>query len=282
MEQLASQWVRGRVSRGELRPHSGDVELSHLRRLVALHGERPPGDLNRATILAYQQAIAHLKPRTRRSAMSSVSRFCRWLVQEGHLNADPCVGLDRVRVGKRVPRALTAAQARKVVEAADTAALSVIVRLMLGCGLRCCEVSALDVDDFDPVERTLAVRGGKGGNERVLPVPAHVAETLDRYISDRVDGPLVAAPARLSAQRISKQVAALMTRAGVHTPGDGRTAHALRHTAASDVLEACHDLRVVQQMLGHTSLATTEIYLRVANLGQMREAMEGRMYQQVS
>lgn len=57
---------------------------------------------------------------------------------------------------------------------------------------------------------------------------------------------------------------------------DELLAHALRHTAASDVLDACRDIRVVQQMLGHQSMATTQIYLRRADLGRMREAMEGR------
>jgi site-specific recombinase XerD len=61
-------------------------------------------------------------------------------------------------------------------------------------------------------------------------------------------------------------------------PRDGVSAHSLRHTCASDVLDACHDLRVVQQMLGHQHLATTAIYLRRADLSQMRDAMAGRRY----
>jgi site-specific recombinase XerC len=59
---------------------------------------------------------------------------------------------------------------------------------------------------------------------------------------------------------------------------DGVGPHALRHTAASDVLDRCNNVRTVQEMLGHSSLATTQIYLRRASLGQLREAMEGRDY----
>lgn len=59
------------------------------------------------------------------------------------------------------------------------------------------------------------------------------------------------------------------------------SAHALRHTAASDVLDRSNDLRIVQEMLGHRNLATTSIYLRRASLTQMREAMEGRTYEEL-
>ena len=70
-----------------------------------------------------------------------------------------------------------------------------------------------------------------------------------------------------------------MRRAGVKRGNyDGVSGHALRHTAASDVLDRCGDLRQVQQMLGHSSLATTAIYLRRADAGQIRAAMEGRDY----
>ena len=70
-----------------------------------------------------------------------------------------------------------------------------------------------------------------------------------------------------------------MSTAGIKRgAGDGVSAHALRHTAASDVLDRCHDVRTVQAMLGHVSIATTQIYLRRADLSRMREAMAGRDY----
>jgi integrase len=83
---------------------------------------------------------------------------------------------------------------------------------------------------------------------------------------------------RISARWISKRIGRLMADAGIHRPGDRRTAHALRHTAASDVLDRCHDVRTVQQMLGHASLQSTEVYLRRADLNRLRRAMSGRVY----
>lgn len=84
---------------------------------------------------------------------------------------------------------------------------------------------------------------------------------------------------RLDRHNLSALLTKLMVDAGIKGAGrDGISAHALRHTAASDALDRCHDVRTIQAMLGHSSLATTQIYLRRANLDQMREAMGGRYY----
>jgi integrase/recombinase XerC len=148
-------------------------------------------------------------------------------------------------------------------------------------------VSAADRDDYDRVRQTITVTG-KGGHQRTLPVPVEVATALDVYLAGagRRAGPLIvpdpqgklSADGRVSPARVSELVSSIMEAAGVHRPGDGRTAHALRHTAASDVLDVCHDLRLVGQMLGHQSLQSTQIYLRRADLGAMRLAMAGRDY----
>jgi site-specific recombinase XerD len=119
----------------------------------------------------------------------------------------------------------------------------------------------------------------------LLPVTTALARVLDDWsaVAGVGAGPLVRQERRrnerLSAETISTYVSRWMRTAGLkRSRWDGRSAHALRHTAASDVLDACHDLRVVQAMLGHEHLSSTSIYLRRASLGQMREAMEGRGY----
>jgi integrase/recombinase XerD len=133
--------------------------------------------------------------------------------------------------------------------------------------------------------RTLLVKG-KGAHERVLPVPAPAAAAIGDY-RDSVGwraGPLVcdlhSGRRSISAPAVARIIGDLMRRTGVKVAaGDGVTAHALRHTAASDVLDRCGNVRTVQRMLGHASLATTQIYLRRASLGQLREAMDGRDYE---
>jgi len=286
LDVLADDWVGGRYARGEIGARSGAVERSRLEGLVRAHGERLAGDLDRTCLLAWQASIGHLAPATRRSYLSTAVGFCRWMVIEGHLVTDPTLGLVRVREPRRVPRTLRAADVAAVLAVCADRRAAAVVWLMVGAGLRCVEVSNLDVADYDAPEATLHVRG-KGGHERVLPVPGPVGAALDAYLAERGRGagPLVratgskgAASGRLSARWLSQWVGRLMADAGVHAPGDGRAAHSLRRTAASDCLDACRDVRLVQQMLGHASLATTQVYLRRASLDQLRDAMEGRRY----
>lgn len=115
-------------------------------------------------------------------------------------------------------------------------------------------------------------------------MPDEVAKALDEYLAEYPAqfGPLIRAyrtDTRLMPDSISGMVSEWMRAAGVKRRSrDGRSAHSFRHTAASDVLDKCPDLRVVQQMLGHAHLTTTTIYLRRASMGQLREAMAGRRY----
>jgi integrase/recombinase XerD len=287
IEHLASQWLTGRRLRSELGRRSAEIEMSRLRQLFGVHGALPVARLDRATMLRWQMAIGRMAPATRRAYQSTVRMFCSWLVLECHLEADPTVTMVKVAEPIRVPRALTPHDVRLVLEACPDARGRAIVWLMAGCGLRCVEVSRLDRDDYDRDRGTITVRG-KGGHERTLPLPLGVRAALDLYLSagKRRAGPLIqpdpqgkwSPSGRLSAARVSELVSEIMTDAGVHSPGDGYTAHSLRHTCASDVLDRCHDLRLVSEMLGHRSLQATRVYLRRASLDQLRDAMEGREY----
>ncbi len=284
---LADDWLSGRAQRGEIVGRSRSVQASYLAPLVALHGNRPIRDLDRRTLLRVQERSGAQAAATRRHRLSAMKGFCRWLVVEGHLNSDPSVTLQKVRQPRSVPRALAGEDVAKVIAACGTSRHRAVVWLMVGCGLRCVEVARLDLHDYDPAGLTVQVRG-KAGHERVLPVPDVVARALDSYVAARGhhQGPLIQADPRgrwsptgnLGAHAVSEMVSHIMIAGGVHVPGDGRSAHALRHTAASDVLDACGDVRIVQEMLGHQSLATTQVYLRRADLGRLRVAMQGRDY----
>jgi|GEM_PF-75133 len=292
--QLAREYLLGRVQRGELRANSASVELGRLSHLIARCGHLSPRALDRQMLLRFQATIGSLAPSTRRHSVGAVQRFCVWMVTEGVIDSDPSITLIRPREPRREPRALGRQQVVTLLESLSAQREGdrggswhePAIALMLGCGLRCVEVSRLDLADYDEYDGTIRVLG-KGGHERVLPVPPTAAAALDKYIGERgaAAGPLFKATGskgnpdgRLSAKWISKRTGRLMAQAGVHKVGDGRSAHALRHTAASDVLDRCHDVRTVQQMLGHASLQSTQIYLRRADLGKLREAMAGRDY----
>ena len=119
----------------------------------------------------------------------------------------------------------------------------------------------------------------------MLPVPSEARRTLDAWLTVRgvVSGPMIFSYTRpwapLNADTISTMLSRWMNAAGIkHRRFDGISGHALRHTAASDTLDRCGDPEAVREMLGHISLTTTQIYLRRAQLGRLREAMEGRSY----
>lgn len=278
-------YLAERRRRGELTSKTAKSMRWHLDTLDRSFGDRPIERLSTRAIERSLEQIGHLAATTRRGYLSTVRTFCRWLVARDVIAANPCDSIAPIRPPRGNPRAMSRDDMARLAAVLPDDRAKAIVALMVGCGLRCVEVSRLTTSDWDASSRLLDVTG-KGGHRRTLPVPDETAEALERYLASdggAVAGPLIRASrvrsAPLSATTISTYVSRWMGAAGLKSaPWDGRSAHACRHTAASDVLDACGDLRVVQEMLGHQHLSTTAIYLRRANLGQMRTAMEGRRY----
>lgn len=285
LSRYTTTYVAGRRARGEIGAGTAANHRYSLDSLDLSFGSRPISQLTPRAIEHWLETVGHLSPATRRNHLSTVRGFCRWMVREGHLATDPTKEVATIRQPRSVPRAMPKADVARLWRVLPDDRAKVIVSLMLGCGLRCVEVSRLETTDYDPDAGTIIVVG-KGGHQRILPVPGAVARAVDRYIAETggaTSGPLVRSSRirsrGLSAETISTYVSRWMEAAGIkHGRWDGRSAHALRHTAASDVLDACRDLRIVQAMLGHEHLSTTAIYLRRADLSQMRHAMEGRDY----
>ena len=280
------RWLATRVARGDLSPRSAQCVRSRLRTFLNICDDLPASSLDRGQLVAWQQTTGTYSAAERAHKVSAVRQFCRWLVDEGILKNDPSAVLVKVRQPKRVPRALSADAARAVLAAARTPRDRAIVGLMLYCGLRAVEIARLDLADWDPTARTMFLRG-KSSNERIVPVPTECVALLEQCLADRGMGagpfivgrsPRSPKDGRVTAGWVSTHVSRLMTSAGVHRVGDGRSGHALRHTALSDVYEASKDLRLVQRMAGHASLSSTEVYLRVGDLDRLRVAMGGRDY----
>lgn len=282
---LIEQYVGGRRRRGEINRHTAKNLRYQLHTLDKSFGRRPMEQFKRRAIERWMETTGHLAPETRRNLLGAVKAFSRWLVEEGVIEADPTEKIPRIRRPRTVPRALPSADVGQLLDVAPDQRARLIVALMVGCGLRCIEVSRLNIEDYDPAARTLSIEG-KGGHQRVLPVPGFVHHELSGYLNVAgipKGGPLIRAerpPYRgLAAETISLYVSRWFEEAGIkHGPYNGRSAHALRHTCASDVLDGGADLRTVQELLGHAELSSTAIYLRRAHIGQLREAMEGRDY----
>ena len=269
-----------------VRGYVGDA-VSLLDHLVRRQG-RTVADLDLATLrswLAQGRARGDSRSTTARRAASARS-FTAHLRRTGSVAEDVGLRLSSPRSHRTLPGVLAADQARQVLdraaegsggdgEAEDAVATAVrlrnalVVELLYASGVRVGELVGLDVDDVDPARRLLRVLG-KGRKERSVPFGAPAAAALAAWLTR--GRPVLAVPTsgpalllgvrgnRLDAREARRVVHAAMAA----TPGAPDIGpHGLRHSAATHVLEGGADLRSVQELLGHASLATTQVYTHV-------------------
>lgn len=211
---------------------------------------------------------------------ASVRGFFSWALETGLVAADPSVRLVAPKRGRSLPKVAAAPALDAVLDAAaaqaaggDVLALrdAAILEILYASALRVAELCGADVDDLDRDRRVIRVLG-KGAKERVVPYGDPAARALDAYLA-RARPALVARGAGTPALFLGVRGARLGTRAayavvsravapamGAETIGP----HALRHSAATHLLDGGADLRTVQEMLGHASLGTTQIYTHVS------------------
>jgi integrase/recombinase XerD len=205
-----------------------------------------------------------------------VRGFHKFTVREGLAQNDPAAGVRPPASAKRLPKALPLSDIEAILEAAGAPGTTLALRdralleLLYSTGARISEAVGLDVDDLDPEEGTVLLRG-KGGKERMVPVGSYAREAVDGYL---VRGrPNLAAtghgtPAlflnarggRLSRQSAWAVLAKAAERAGVTAEV---SPHTLRHSFATHLLDGGADVRVVQELLGHASVTTTQVYTLV-------------------
>lgn len=240
--------------------------------------ERPPRTLTRRHIEKWIASRSAVAPATLRLELSIVRTYLRWLVEAGELKKNPAQSVKGPQRPRSVPRALALDDVSRLLAHCPDTRARLIVSLMVQEGLRCLEVAGLQLSDVDLVERTLLVLG-KGSHERLLPLSDDTRTCLLHYLADcpANAGPLIRSyqfPQRgITPNHISVLVTAWMGDANVRG-----SAHALRHTMASDMLDRGANIRDVQLALGHTSLGTTQRYLRRSEGKKLREAMGGRHY----
>jgi integrase/recombinase XerD len=241
------------------------VEESAVRSFVAslsasTHG--PEGRPYRATSIA--------------RALSAVRSFHRFLVREGVTDRDPAAAVVQPRLPRSLPHPIPVEEIRRLLDAPDPATPGglrdrAILELLYGSGLRISELTGLDVDDLELDAGSVRVLG-KGGKEREVPLGSYAREAVDAYLT-RGRPALASAATRgalfLNARggRLSRQSCARLLGRYVRLAGIERrvTLHSLRHSFATHLLEGGADVRVVQELLGHASVATTQIYTLVTS-----------------
>ena len=261
--------------------HTRRAYLGDLRSLFAFLGEDPSLDgLSLPVLRSWlaSQAAAGAARTTLARRTSAVKTFTAWASRRGLMNGDPAVRLQVPRSRRSLPAVLRQDQALDAMEAATSGAQQgdpmalrdrLIVETLYATGIRVSELCGLDVDDVDAGQRVLRVLG-KGDKQRTVPFGEPVLRALTSWLTD--GRPALATPS-------SGPALLLGARGGRIDPRQARTVvhqtmaavagapdigpHGLRHSAATHLLEGGADLRVVQELLGHSSLATTQLYTHV-------------------
>jgi len=219
--------------------------------------------------------------------IAAVKAFFRYLHRRALVLRDPAAELASPRVRKPLPTFLGVDAAREVVESPDRETPSgrrdrALLEVLYGSGLRVSELAGLDLVDVDFRAATVRVRG-KGNKERVAPLGRAAVRAVESYLELRLSLPRPGAAPHRTALFLStrgarmgvRQVQLLVHRYGAL--GAGRAdlhPHALRHTCATHMLEGGADLRAIQELLGHASLATTQRYTHVS-LEQLMKVYDG-------
>lgn len=213
--------------------------------------------------------------RSRRRIVSGIRSFFRFLKLENHIAEDPTLLLEAPRQGLHLPEVLTVEEIDAMVAAipqdkAESERNRAIIETLYGCGLRVSELINLELYRYHPDDEYLAVTG-KGNKERLVPLSPVCIEWIDRYLAgSRLD--VTPQPGNenfifLSRRgtRLTRQMIFFIIRQLADLAGITKTIspHTLRHSFATHLLEGGANLRAIQQMLGHESIATTEIYIHL-------------------
>jgi integrase/recombinase XerC len=278
ISRLVTIYVGGRVARREIRRETATRLRVTLRGFSKSFGNRNVKNMSKNDIERWIATRRSISLGSLRAEVVTVRGFVNWLREDGKLGRDPMATIKNPKVPRSVPRAFTAADSERLLSSLPDARAVAAVMLGIGLGLRLSEIVGLQMGDWDRGARTLRVTG-KGGHTRLLPMPERVGAALVAYVGASNAGPLIRRTDgvhRMSSTRLGQLMSDWMYAAGVKGAAyDGKSCHALRHTLASDVADVEPDLRVLQAILGHVSLSSTQIYLRHAEMAKVRAALEG-------
>jgi len=214
-------------------------------------------------------------PRSAARFLSSVRCFYRWLLREGVINADPSVHLESPRQGRSLPKSLSEDDVERLLNAPNLKSDiefrdRTMLELLYACGLRVSELTGLTVSQISVNQGVVRVLG-KGSKERLIPMGEEALDWLQRYLADaritltRGRGVDALFPSNrgttMTRQAFWYRIKIYGARAGIHAH---LSPHTLRHAFATHLLNHGADLRVVQMLLGHSDLSTTQIYTHVA------------------
>lgn len=269
---------RGR-SAHTVRAYRGDVDALLIHAVA--DGLRSMRDLDLAMLRRWlgEQSTSGLSRSTLARRAATARNFTAWALREGILDIDPALRLKAPKRNSSLPAVLQQQQIQRLMESLQSLADQgdpvavrdhALVELLYATGIRVGELTGMDVDDVDLSRRTLRVVG-KGNKERTVPFGVPAARALDQWVAEARPAlyqPQAGAALFLGKRggRIDQRQVRSVVDAVFGALGDTAATgpHTLRHTAATHLLDGGADLRAVQEILGHSSLATTQLYTHVS------------------
>lgn len=239
----------------------------------------------------FAEQVETIRETTLRHYYATVRGFFEWAVETGMIQKSPCAGIDGPRAQESIPRSMRSDDIARVFAACETERERLMVSLMVQEGLRCCEVARLEIADVDLSEGIMRVMG-KGSRERWLPITSETQAAMRAYlatVTPRFSGPFLRkergdTDSAMDPNYVSKLMTRLMNRAGVKGEArDGVSAHALRHTFASSLLDEGVDIEDVRLALGHSTLTSTAVYTKRNRAStRLRAVMDGRRFEEAT
>lgn len=274
---LDAAWAERGLSRNTLASYRYDLQLLALQLRDRGHALETAG---REDILHFLAVLVHggRSPRSLSRYLSGFRQFYQWLLREGRLQADPSALIESPRLGRGLPKALSESRVTALLEAPDVSQPlglrdRAMLELMYATGLRVSEMVSLELSRVNMNQGVVRVMG-KGGKERLVPMGEEAMHWLGRYMGEarpELLGQVQCAQVFVTARKagLSRQAFWYAIRRHARAAGMPQdvSPHMLRHSFATHLLNHGADLRVVQLLLGHSDLSTTQIYTHIAREG---------------
>ncbi len=245
--------------------------------------DKKPKNIDNLDIRTFLASLYHrnLKKSSISRKLASIRSFFKYLHREGHVKSNPAKLVSSPKVPKNLPKFLTIDEVFSLVETPKGETFKptrdkAIIELLYSCGLRVSELTSLDISDLDIKETIIRVKG-KGRKERIMPIGTKAMEAITNYLPERISlkkkspGLFLNNRGGRLTQRSVRRILVHYSRM-INLTGD-ISPHTLRHTFATHLLHEGADLRSIQELLGHSSLSTTQKYTHL-DIRQLTEVYD--------
>lgn len=267
----------------KMSPNTVASYCSDVREFLEASGTSPQSATAGDLAAYFGQVSAKLSRRSQARAMSALKSFFGWMIREGDRKDNPCDSLDAPKLGRHIPEVLSVEEVTAIIDSVATTDWTglrdrAILEILYGCGLRVSELCSLRISSVYLDERFVRVTG-KGNKERLVPLGDMAADAFSDYLEARPEPALPAFSDIAFLNRFGRPLSrvAVFNLVKKQALAAGITKeispHTFRHSFATHLVENGADLRVVQEMLGHESILTTEIYTHIDSASWQKEIL---------